>query len=107
MERALEQIPGISFSEAIAYELIDKNITVTALCPGATSTGFSKAANLENSILFNKSAAKASSVAECGYKAMIKGLPVVIHGLLNKLLIIFSKFMPRKLILKITYNITK
>ncbi len=32
----------LSFSEAINNEVNDKNITVTALCPGATESGFGK-----------------------------------------------------------------
>jgi len=42
----------LSFSEAIANELKGTGVTVTALCPGATSTGFKKAAALEKSQLF-------------------------------------------------------
>lgn len=38
----------LSFSEAIASELKDHGITVTALCPGMTGTGFVDAANMED-----------------------------------------------------------
>ena len=37
-----------SFSEAIAEEVRDTGITVTAICPGPTATGFEKAAAMKN-----------------------------------------------------------
>src|SRR5207237_4834697 len=36
----------LSFSEAIADELRDTGVTVTALCPGPTETGFAAAAGV-------------------------------------------------------------
>ena len=40
------------FSKAIANELQDTGVTVTALCPGATESGFKAAAATEDSMLF-------------------------------------------------------
>ena len=42
----------LSFSEAISNELEGTGVTVTALCPGPTASGFQAAANLEESKLF-------------------------------------------------------
>ena len=39
----------LSFSQAIAEELSESNITVTALCPGPVKTGFAKRANCRGS----------------------------------------------------------
>ncbi|MCB6314230.1 SDR family NAD(P)-dependent oxidoreductase, partial [Gordonibacter pamelaeae] len=41
-----------SFSEALAEELKGTGVTVTALCPGPTSTGFEMAAEMKNSKMF-------------------------------------------------------
>ncbi len=93
----------LSFSEAIQNELIEKGITVTALCPGATITGFKDAAAMQNSKLFdNKNLPNAKQVAEFGYKAMIKGDTIAIHGVLNRFLVNSVRFFPRKLVNKIT-----
>src|SRR5450631_116311 len=67
----------LSFSEAIGYELKDKNITVTALCPGPTASGFQKAADIEDSkMVKGQKIPNAKVVAQYGYKAMMKGKTV-------------------------------
>src|SRR5438477_12039849 len=61
----------LSFSEALAEELRDSGVTVTALCPGPTRTGFASAANMEASRLFRMTRpALPSDVARAGYEAM-------------------------------------
>src|SRR5207302_5448034 len=42
----------LSFSEAIADELRNTGVKVTALCPGPTATGFADAAGMTESNLF-------------------------------------------------------
>ena len=88
----------LSFSEAIANEVKGTGVTVTALCPGATATGFKTAASLDNSSLFKGSIATSKSVAEYGYKSMMKGKTVVIHGLINKLMAFSVRFAPRNIV---------
>ncbi len=92
----------LSFSEAIAEELKNKGITVTALCPGPTETGFEEAANLQESKLFRgKKLPSAAEVAKFGYKAMMKGETVAIHGWDNKLMMLGIRFSPRFMVRKI------
>jgi uncharacterized protein len=88
----------LSFSEAIANEVKGTGVTVTALCPGATATGFKTAASLDNSNLFKGEIATSKSVAEYGYKAMMKGKTVVIHGLMNKIMAFSVRFAPRNVV---------
>jgi uncharacterized protein len=88
----------LSFSEALANELKGTGVTVTALCPGATATGFKTVASLDNSKLFKGSVANSRSVAELGYKAMMKGKTVVVHGLMNKIMASSVRFAPRKIV---------
>lgn len=89
------------FSEAIANELEGTGVTVTILCPGPTKSGFQKAANVQHSKMLNADSIPTSKeVAEYGYKAMMKGKRVAIHGLMNKELAFFSRRAPKKFILK-------
>lgn len=76
----------ISFSEAIANELADAGVSVTALCPGPTETEFMQRAHMQG-VRPAKIAASARHVAEIGYKAMLRGRTVAVPGLLNKLVI--------------------
>ena len=52
-----------SFSQAVAEEVKDNNVTVTALCPGTVATGFVAAGNLEGVDAW-KNAKSPQSVAE-------------------------------------------
>lgn len=91
-----------SFTQAIAEEVRDYNITATALCPGAVSTGFVEAGNLEGLDIW-KQARSAESVAEYGYKAMEKGQLIAINEKkLRFMLDWIIPFLPRKAILKIS-----
>ena len=86
----------LSFSEAIANELIGTGITVTALCPGPTSTEFQSvvsANTVDNKIRFNM--ACPSKVALYGYNAMKKGKTVAIPGKFNKFLSVLPRFLTR------------
>ncbi len=87
------------FSEAIADELRDTGVTVTALCPGPTGTGFASAANMEASRLFKMTRpARSSDVARAGYEAMKRGARVVVPGMKNKLLTQSVRMSPRRLV---------
>jgi short-subunit dehydrogenase len=93
----------LSFSEAVNNEVSDKNITVTALCPGPTESGFQAAAALEDSKLFKgKNIPSSKTVAEFGYRSMMSGKTVAIHGLVNSILANFVRIMPRALVVKVT-----
>jgi len=76
----------LSFSEAIAEELSGRGVTVTALCPGPTASGFQINAKMEKSKLFRGKVMDAKTVAEIGYAAMGKGKRVSIPGVKNCIL---------------------
>lgn len=98
----------LSFSEAIQNELIEKGITVTTLCPGPTISGFQQAASMQNSRLFkSNNLPDAREIAEFGYKAMIKGDNIAVHGFMNNLLVKSVGFLPRNMVTKITRMILK
>jgi short-subunit dehydrogenase len=84
----------LSFSEAIANELQGTGVTVTALCPGPTRTGFQARADMEDSKLVQGGLMDAATVAEAGYKALMQGETVVVPGLLNKLRAFAVRLVP-------------
>ncbi len=90
-----------SFSNAIAEELHDTNITVTNLMPGATETQFGKISGMDKTVMFNKTAS-ARSVAEDGYNGMLSGKLDVISGLTfaQKIMTSMIPISPKKMILK-------
>lgn len=92
----------LSFSEAIAYELEGTGITVTALCPGPTETGFAEAAGVVNAKSFKSGVMKAADAAKVGYEALMKEQPMVVAGLQNKLLTQSIRFSPRGLVTRIS-----
>ena len=89
----------LSFSEAIADELRHSGVTVTALCPGPTETGFAAVADMTQSRLFNVARPMGSAaVARAGYAAMRRGKRVAIPGVKNKLLTQSVRVSPRRLV---------
>ena len=86
----------LHFSEGIANELQGTGVSVTALCPGITASGFQAAAAMEGSKLVkNKKMPTSYEVALYGYKEMQKGTAVAIHGVMNYLLANSVRFTPR------------
>ena len=94
----------LNFTEALSAELEGTGVTVSALCPGPTETGFSAAANMESARLFKKGVMSAGTVAKVGYKGMMKGQMTIIPGLKNKALAFASYTSPSR---KLTVAITK
>jgi uncharacterized protein len=96
----------LSFSEAIDNEVREHGVSVTALCPGATASGFQDAAAMQESKLVKgKKLPTSKEVAEYGYKAMMKGKTVAIHGTMNWILANSVRFMPRSIVVKVTRKI--
>ena len=88
----------LHFSEAIANELKGTGVTVTALCPGPTATGFQDRAALSEARLMRMGSMSAKTVAEAGYRGLMAGRTIVIPGLRNRVMIQGVRFAPRKLV---------
>lgn len=96
----------LHFSEAVNNEVKDKGVTVTALCPGATESGFQEAAAMQESRLVKgRKLPTAKEVAQYGYNAMMQGKPVAIHGLLNNIMANSVRFMPRSWVVAVTRKV--
>jgi hypothetical protein len=90
----------LSLSEALAGELAGTGVTVTALCPGPTATGFASRAGLERSRLFRDlRVMDAATVARAGYRGFRAGRRVVIPGLANRVGAALARLAPRGLVL--------
>jgi len=86
-----------SFSMALAEELRDRNVTVTALEPGYVETEFAARANLEGTSLV-KNGATPRSAAKYGYDAMRRGdLRAINDGQLRFLLNWVFPWLPYKM----------
>ncbi|MFN5711740.1 MAG: SDR family NAD(P)-dependent oxidoreductase [Bacteroidota bacterium] len=96
----------LSFSEAVDNEVRDQGISITALCPGATESGFQAAASMEESNLVKgRKLPGSKEVAEYGYAAMLKGKTVAIHGFMNWIMANSVRFIPRSIVVKVTRKI--
>lgn len=96
----------LSFSEAVDNEVKNSGVTITALCPGATESGFQAAAAMEESALVKgKKLPTSKEVAEYGYKAMLKGKTVAIHGLMNYIMANAIRFVPRSVAVAVVRKI--
>ena len=94
-----------SFTQALAQEVCNDGVTLTAICPGPVQTEFEKAAGMEGSGLF-KSAKSAESTARKGYVAMEKGkLIVITENTLKFAINWILPLFPRKFILKMVQNL--
>lgn len=89
----------LSFSYALRYELLKKNVHVTALCPGGTETEFFTPAKMERVV--EKNAAfmmKADEVARVGLAGLLANKASVIPGFINKLGSISVRFAPTTIV---------
>ncbi|MEP0964632.1 MAG: SDR family oxidoreductase [Roseobacter sp.] len=91
-----------SFSQALAEELREHGVTVTALEPGYVVTEFAAVADLEGTDLVKQKGATPESAAKFGYDAMLNGqLRAINDGKLRFMLNWVVPMLPRKIVLGI------
>lgn len=92
-------------TEALYYEekIKNKKVHVSVLCPGPVDTNFNNVANVK----FSVKPLKSTYVAKYAIDKMLEGKLLIIPGFKMKCARFFGKFVPNKLMLKITYNIQK
>ncbi|HMJ06504.1 MAG TPA: SDR family oxidoreductase [Chthoniobacterales bacterium] len=91
----------LSLSESLATELEETGVTLTALCPGPTDTDFFPKADMMDTVAFQQAMAP-QDVAEAGYKAVMKGVRVVIPGAMNKTMVFARRLLSKEAQSKIT-----
>jgi len=95
----------LSFSEALAEELRDTGVLVSAVCPGPTTTGFHAAAGVRRARplragLFMDPAV----VADVAMNALARHRRLVIPGWRNRLMVGALRLAPRQVVARISAN---
>jgi short-subunit dehydrogenase len=100
----------LHFSEALHQENHRKGVSVTALCPGPTRSGFAEAMLSPGQsvppMLSNLHIPDSASVARYAYRAMMRGDAVAVHGLMNRIMAASIGLFPRRLVVRISARIT-
>jgi len=86
-----------SFSEALAEEVTGTGVTVTALCPGPTTTEFHGRAGIHpDAPAGGPQTMTSREVAEAGYRAANNGKRVIVTGLRNKVVVLANRLLSRR-----------
>ena len=89
----------LSFSEALHSELAPRGIRVAVLCPGPVPTEFAERAGLKGGLGPNFLSQSAEQVAEAGYRGLMEGHRTIVPGLLNRLITVLIRLIPRRFLL--------
>lgn len=91
-----------SYSMALYEELRrnKSNKVISILCPGPVDTNFNNRANVN----FKVKSMDARSVARYAIDKMLKKKLIIVPGLSVRLGLFFTKFVPTKILLRMTYN---
>ena len=93
----------LSLSQAVAEELRGTNVTVTALCPGATATNFFNEADMHSVRLLKLAPpAKAADVAALGWAKAKSGKRIVTPGVMNVIMTFSTRLLPASWVTRIT-----
>jgi len=85
----------LRLAEALHRELKRDGITVTALCPGMSDTGFATAAQQKITPALKLLMMQPAPVVRAGIRALHAGRMSVVPGLANKAMVIFTWATPR------------
>lgn len=85
----------LSFSLALADELAEEGVTVTALCPGETATAFLRRGGMDRSAVSADESMDPEVVARAGYAGATAGKRIVVPGLRNRARYHLARVVPR------------
>ncbi len=96
----------LSFTEALENELRGTGVTVTALCPGLTSTGFVDRSGMGASKLFQRGGImEAGQVADEAYRGFLLGKTFIMPGARNRFMTFLPRLMPRKMVTRMVRSV--
>lgn len=81
----------------------NSNVNISVLCPGPVNTEFNNVAGVS----FGVKALESPEVVKYALKKMFKNKLVIVPGFTMKLGKFFGRFVPTKILIRITYNIQK
>ncbi len=98
----------LSFSEGLYEETKGSGVSITALCPGPTESGFQEVANFSNVALMKAIKLPTSKdVAVFGYQALMSDKAVAVHGFMNSVIAKATSFVPRSILRKLVMKLQK
>ena len=98
----------LNFSEALAKELEDYNVSVTCLSPGPTETNFFTVAKMNDiNISHMNNRLSAKKVAEVGINALFDKKLSIISDFKSKFLVFSNRFAPRSIVANISKTMMK
>jgi len=98
----------ISFSEALHNECAGTGVTVTAVCPGPTTTGFQREAGVKAGARPGGPPPMSSRrVAELAYRGTRAGKRVVVTGWRNRIAAALGRYLPRAWSAKVVEGIQR
>ena len=95
-----------TFMGLYARERLDR-ITVTAICPGPTATGFEASAAMGSGSTMFQHAASAADVARHGIAAMRAGKAICLEGMFTKVMAVGSRLVPRAIARKLAMRMNR
>ena len=85
----------LSFTEALAEEVLGTGLTVSVLCPGPTESNFGNVARGKKVRQLKTSKMSSEAVAVYGHRAFRKGKITAVSGFQNKVFVFLNRFSPR------------
>lgn len=86
-----------NFSMALGNELSGTGVTVTCLCPGATTTEFAQVAGQSVSAMQSLAFMSSDRCAKIGLAAMFSGRRLIVSGFMNACAMFLIRFLPYRL----------
>jgi len=90
----------LSFGESLHQELAPRGIRVTTLCPGPVPTEFQDRAGIGVIIGGGMMKWPPDKIAAAGYAALMRGQRLAVPGLVNKMVTLAPRFVPRAFFLR-------
>jgi len=95
----------LSFSESLAAELEGTGVSVTVLCPGVTATAFRTRAGMREKA--SRLSMDAPAVAAIACRGLFRKRAVVVPGAINRLYVLVSRVMPRRVLAALTRRVNR
>ncbi|WP_435359611.1 SDR family NAD(P)-dependent oxidoreductase [Haloarchaeobius sp. DFWS5] len=94
-----------SFTEALAEELRESDVSATVLCPGPVDTEFQSRAGMGHSTVGSTFTHSVEQVGKAGYEGTMQGKAVVVPGLPMKALTMLARVTPKPVLRRLTRRV--